>query len=194
MIAKAIIAILPLSFASVVSSQTNEFTNIRNAGAFPCEDVVNSLQSPGNETEKTAFLQWTAGFSTAASRANSLTDVFPITDTWTMLEMVALVCNEDSSSTFEAAVRLTIARLRPYWVRDETAIFRLSDPSGKTVQIYGAVIPRIQQKLRDIGFQLEADGIFGNQTGNALRLLGEKSGIEPLMVPTGKYWYILTRP
>lgn len=175
-------------------AQTNDLTNIRNAGAFSCSDTVPLLSNVGNEIEKTAFLQWTAGFSTAAARANSLTDVFPITDTWTMMQMVILVCQEDPSANYEGALRQTISRLKNYWILDQPEIITISDPSGSSVTMFKAAVLPLQRSLQEIGYTIDLDGQFGNQTGRAILDVNTKTGVGNLMIPNGRFWYVLTKP
>lgn len=185
-----ILSVLPVSSAA----QVNDFTNIRNAGAFKCADVLPLLSNDGNETEKTAFLQWTAGFSTAASRANSLTDVFPITDTWAMIQMVILICKENEEQNFENALRQTIGRLKAFWITDQTELLTIKDPSGANVTIYQSAVFPLQTKLQQLGYSIDIDGKFGNQTGNAILDINNKTGVGPLMIPNAQFWYVLTKP
>ena len=179
--------------ATFVQSQESDLTNIRNAGAFTCSQVVPILSNPGNEIEKTAFLQWTAGFSTAASRANRLTDVFPITDTWTMLQMVVRVCKENDAVNFETALRLTISRLSDFWIRDEVDLVTLNDPSGASLTMYNAAIQPLQQRLQSLGVAIDVDGVYGNQTGRAISRINSELGLGSLLIPDGNFWYFLTR-
>lgn len=186
--------ILSCMFPIQVLSQTNDLTNVRNAGAFTCSNVIPLLSTMGNENEKTAFLQWTAGFSTAASRANSLTDVFPITDTWNMMQMVILVCRENEDATYEDALRESIKRLKEYWVIDQTELIDLNDPTGERLNMYRSAILPLQKNLQALGYTISIDGVFGNQTGNAIRDINSRTGIGTLMIPDGQFWYVLTRP
>lgn len=180
---------------SFASAQTEDrIVNVRNAGAFTCEEVLPALSAPGRQIEKTAFLQWTAAYATAASRSNSLIDVFPIGDTSELVLMTSLVCQENMSVSYETALRTTIGRLRNYWVRESPEVVNLNDPAGRTVSMFAEAVPQLQQNLGRFGASITIDGVYGNQTGNAVRELNTSRGLSPWMTPDGTILYILTRP
>jgi hypothetical protein len=168
--------------------------NVRNAGAFTCEEVLPALSSPGREIEKTAFLQWTAAYATAASRSNSLIDVFPLGNTYELVVMTSLICRENLTSTYETALRAAIGRLRNYWIRQSPEVMTLNDPGGRTVLFYAEAVQQLQQDLQGVGARLIVDGAYGNQTGNAIRELNEARGLAPWLTPDGALLYMLTRP
>lgn len=186
---------LVIGFTTPTSAQNSQpVVNVRNAGSFTCEEVVPALSSAGREIEKTAFLQWTAAYATAASRSNSLIDVFPLGDTRELVAMTSLVCRENLTSTYETALRATIGRLQNYWVRESPEIITLNDPGGRTVIFYAEAVQQLQQDLQGFGSRISVDGAYGNQTGNAIRTLNEERGAAPWLTPDGTLLYILTRP
>jgi hypothetical protein len=174
-----------LMTATQASSQTNDLTNIRNAGAFKCSQIIPLLESAGRELEKTAFLQWTAGFSTAASKSNSLME---------MVKMTALVCKENLEQTYESALRSTIGRLRPFWISDDPRVLSITTPSGGKVEMFAAATQPLQTILSANGITISVDGVYGNQTGNALLQYGASKGVTPRQELNGEYLYLLTRP
>lgn len=182
-----------LSLAQEDTSASVPIVNVRNAGAFVCEDVLPALISPGREIEKTAFLQWTAAYATAAARSNGLIDVFPLGDTSELVLMVRLVCRENPAQTYETALRATIGRLRNYWVRQSPEVITLNDPSGHQALLYLEAIPQLQRDLQRFGASIPVDGTYGDQTGNAVRALNESRGATPWLTPSGDLLYILTR-
>ena len=187
--------ILILAFAqSAQSQQQPKPTNIRNAGSFSCSDFLPVVNSPGRELEKTAFLQWAAGYSAAAAKSNSLIDLFPIGDTWELIAMTAFVCQENQEVNFEAALRTALGRLRPYWIREDPAILTLNDPSGRVVQFYAEATAQLQRDLRHFGTGVTVDGVYGNQTGNAILRLNQNRGSTPYLTPDGEFLYQLTLP
>ena len=176
-------------------AQSNEqIVNVRNAGAFTCEETLPALSSPGREIEKTAFLQWTAAYVTAASRSNSLIDAFPLANTNELVLMTSLVCRENLTITYETALRTAIGRLRNYWVRQSPEAITLNDPGGRTVLFYAEAVAQLQRDLQSLGANISVDGVYGNQTGNAVRALNEARGSAPWLTPDGALLYTLTRP
>ena len=188
------ICLIMASFNLAMAQNNEQIVNVRNAGAFVCEEVLPALSSPGREIEKTAFLQWTAAYATAASRSNSLIDVFPIANTSELVLMTSLVCSENLTATYETALRATIGRLRDYWIRQSPEIITINDPGGRSVLFYADAVQQLQQDLQGVGARVEVDGVYGNQTGNAIRQLNEARGSAPWLTPDGGLLYMLTRP
>lgn len=174
--------------------QGQNLTNLRNAGGFSCEEVVPVLTTSGRQLEKTAFLQWTAGYTTAAARSNSLVDIFPLADTWELVRMIALICNEAPDISYESATRTALGRLRPFWVHEQSEIIVLNDPGGRQVEMYQSVVAPLQERLSSLGFNITVDGQFGDQTGNIIRQLNEQRGSQPWLTPDGELLYLLTLP
>jgi hypothetical protein len=168
--------------------------NVRNAGAFQCGEFLPVIREQGRQVEKTAFLNWTAAYSTAVARSNRLIDVFPIGDTWELLIMVSLVCTENDEVTFEAALRTTMLRLQPFWIRSSPEVLTLTDPGGRTVLYYAEATEPLQTSLNRYGNEINVDGAYGNQTGNTIRILNESRGTQSWMTPDGELLYELTRP
>lgn len=152
------------------------------------------LAAPGNQIEKTAFLQWTAAYATAAARSNSLIDIFPLADTSELVVMVSLICRESMSINYEAALRAALGRLQNYWIRESTDVVTLNDPGGRQVILFVEAIRQMQIDLNRLGSNIPVDQVYGNQTGNAVRQLNESRGAAPWLTPDGSLLYILTRP
>ncbi|MFV0360570.1 hypothetical protein [Tropicimonas sp.] len=186
-------ALLGITALGAEAQDDGKIVNVRNAGAFACEDVIKIVEGPELQLEKTAFMQWTAAYVTAASRSNSLIDVFPIGDTWELVRMTRLVCYENKSFEYELALRIAIGRLRPFWISDRPDILTLGDPNGREIQFYVEAVPALQRALKDKGAVVLADGKFGNQTGRAIHDMNAARGYEPWSTPDGDLLYHLTR-
>ena len=181
-------------FSPAIAQNNEQIVNVRNAGAFTCEETLPALSSPGREIEKTAFLQWTAAYVTAASRSNSLIDVFPLANTGELVLMTSLVCRENLTVSYETALRAAIGRLQNYWVRQSPEVITLNDPGGRTVLFYAEAVTQLQQDLQSSGASISVDGAYGNQTGNAIRELNNARGLAPWLTPDGTLLYLLTMP
>lgn len=189
-----LIIALILQPVGAFSQTANSSINVRNAGSFECRQFLPVMRQQGREVEKTAFLNWTAAYATAASRSNSLIDVFPIGDTWELLIMVSLICTENEAAIFETALRTSLRRLQPYWVRSSPRFHELNDPQGRTILYYTEAVQPLQEALNRYGADIDMDGVYGNQTGNAIRRLNEARGSQAWMTPDGELLYQLTRP
>lgn len=165
----------------------------RNAGALTCDNLSQTFQGQGDPMNKTAMLQWLAGYSTAAARMNRVVDTFPISDTLELLRMVVLVCNEMPDVQIETGILQTLSRLQPFWVRQDTSTLTLNDANNNAVYYTEAVRP-LQQALANLGYDVTVDGKYGNQTGNAIAKLLQQYQQPASLVPTGVLMYILTRP
>lgn len=176
-----------------LAQQGEQVVNVRNVGAFSCDDFITVIEAPELQLEKTAFMQWTAAYATAAARSNSLVDVFPIGDTWELVRMTRLVCRENMSANFETALRMAIGRLRPFWITRQTDVLNLQDPAGRKIQLYQEAVEPLQNALNRQGFTVSVDGAFGNQTGQAIRAVALASGLPAWSTPDGDLLYLLTR-
>lgn len=168
--------------------------NVRNAGGFSCNQFLEVVRQENNPLEKTAFLQWTAAYTTAFSRENSLIDAFPIIDTAELLITTSLVCLENEVDSFESALRTALSRLEPFWIRDSPDIVSLIDPSGRSVEFFSEAIRYFQEELNLLGAQITVDGVYGDQTANAVRRLNEARGTTLWLTPDGEFLYQITRP
>lgn len=176
------------------SQDVDQPVNVRNAGAFMCGDALSTIQEPERQIEKTAFLNWAGAYATAAARSNSLIDTFPIGDTQEFLIMVSLVCTENEAATFETAVRTTLRRIQPFWVKESASFNELVDPQGRTVQYYKEAVQPLQEHLNRYGVGISVDGVYGHETGEAIKQLNESRGARAWMTPDGEFLYHLTRP
>lgn len=177
-----------------VSQDTTKPTNVRNAGSFLCSDFLPVVRQQGRQVEKTAFLNWAAAYSTAASRSNGVIDMYPLGDTWELLRTVSLICSEDEAQNFEKAVQTTLNRMRPFWVRSDSRTMSLVDPQGRTILLYAEAVRPLQEILNEYGAGLTPDGAFGNQTGSAILRLNQARGAQAWMTPDGELLYQITRP
>lgn len=176
------------------SQNEDKLVNIRNAGSFKCAQLLPVISQPGRQVEKTAFLNWIAAYATAASRSNSLIDVFPLGDTWEFLIMVSLVCSENEEANFETAVRVSLRRLQAFWIKGSPNFLELNDPQGRTIQLYSEAVRPLQSALNRYGANIDVDGTYGNKTGNAILQLNKARNAKNWMTPDGELLYQITRP
>lgn len=181
--------VVPIS----ASGQEASPLNVRNAGAATCLDFTNTFSTPGNALDKTAYLQWIAGYSAAAARVNEIVDIFPILDTMELVQMVIFVCNEDTEVNLEYAVLQTAIRLRPFWVQGSANVLTLTWQDTQT-RFFEAAVPALQEALNAVGGNIVVDGAYGNQTGEAVASLAGQLGLPSTPLPTGAVIYLLTRP
>jgi hypothetical protein len=189
-----VLTLLVQSSTGLMAQETPRPNNVRNAGAFLCSAFLPVVRQPGREVEKTAFLNWAAAYTTAASRSNGMIDMFPIGDTWELLRTISLVCVEDETQSFEKALQVTLSRMRPFWVRQDSGVISLSDPSGRTIQFFTEAVPALQEALNQYGANVSIDGEYGNQTGNAILRINQARGAQGWMTPDGELLYQITRP
>jgi hypothetical protein len=188
--------ILLLIFALLISPQITtaqqSLLNVKNAGAATCKDFINVFSSQGNELTKTAYMQWIAGYSTAVARVHNLVDVFPIKNTFELLQMVIFVCNEKPDEIVETAVRVTIVRLKPFWVKDDAGLINLKN-AGKEVKYFRASVSPLQQLIKNQGVKISIDGSYGNQTGAGLAAISKAAGLPESPLPTAALLYLFTK-
>jgi hypothetical protein len=167
--------------------------NVRNAGAVTCAQFAQIFSATGSETDKTAILQWVAGFSTAVSGDRNIVDVFPLVDTLEFVRYIAFVCGENDQALLRDAVIVSINRLEPFWVRSRTDTVEIQSGEVKLALLAEAVTP-LQARLAELGFPVAVDGVYGSGTGTALNNLLTSLGTAPSLIPDGRALYVLTRP
>jgi len=167
--------------------------NVRNAGAVTCAQFAQIFSATGSELDKTAILQWVAGFSTAVSGVRNIVDVFPVVDTLEFLRYIALVCGENDRALLRDAVIVSINRLEPFWIRSRTDTVEINNGEVTLAFLAEAVAP-LQTRLTQLGFPVAIDGVYGSGTGTALNNLLTSLGVAPSLLPDGRALYVLTRP
>ena len=167
--------------------------NVRNAGAVTCAQFAQIFSATGSELDKTAILQWVAGFSTAVSGDRNIVDVFPLVDTLEFVRYIALVCGENDQALLRDAVIVSINRLEPFWVRSRTDTVEIKNGDVTLALLAEAVTP-LQTRLTALGFPVAIDGVYGSGTGTALNNLLTSLGVAPSLLPDGRALYVLTRP
>lgn len=167
--------------------------NVRNAGAVTCAQFAQIFSATGSELDKTAILQWVAGFSTAVSGDRNIVDVFPLVDTMEFVRYIALVCGESDQALLRDAVIVSINRLEPFWIRSRTDTVEIQSGAVRVAILAEAVAP-LQTRLTQLGFPVAVDGVYGSGTGTALNNLLTSLGVAPSLLPDGRALYVLTRP
>jgi hypothetical protein len=167
--------------------------NVRNAGAVTCAQFAQIFSATGSELDKTAILQWVAGFSTAVSGVRNIVDVFPLVDTLEFVRYIALVCGESDQALLRDAVIVSINRLEPFWIRSRTDTVEIQSGAVRVAILAEAVAP-LQTRLTQLGFPVAVDGVYGSGTGTALNNLLTSLGVAPSLLPDGRALYVLTRP
>ncbi len=167
--------------------------NVRNAGAVTCAQFAQIFSATGSEFDRTAILQWVAGFSTAVSDDRNIVDVFPLVDTLEFVRYIALVCGESDQALLRDAVIVSINRLEPFWVRSRTDTVEIQNGAVR-LAILAEVVAPLQTRLTQLGFPVAVDGVYGSGTGTALNNLLTSLGVAPSLLPDGRALYVLTRP
>lgn len=185
-----LLVVMPISASAEVNPKT---TNVRNAGAFLCSDFLPVVMQEGRQLEKTAFLNWAAAYSTAASRSIGVIDMFPIGDSWELVRAVSLVCLENEQQSFEAALQTFLKRMRPFWVVSSPSVTTITDPNGRKIALYTEAVRPLQEALNKYGAGLTVDGQFGDQTGMAILRINQARGAQGWLTPDGELLYQITR-
>ena len=183
----------PAPEAAAAAAPAPTPVNVRNAGAVSCAQFAQIFSANGSEVDKTAILQWVAGFSTAVSGDRSIVDVFPVVDTLEFVRYIAFVCGENDQASLRDAVIVSINRLEPFWIRSRTDTVEIKNGEVTLAFLAEAVTP-LQTRLTQLGFPVDVDGVYGSGTGTALNNLLTSLGVAPSLLPDGRALYVLTRP
>ena len=183
----------PAPAAAAAAAPAPTPVNVRNAGAVTCAQFAQIFSATGSEFDRTAILQWVAGFSTAVSDDRNIVDVFPLVDTLEFVRYIALVCGESDQASLRDAVIVSINRLEPFWVRSRTDTVEIQNGAVR-LAILAEVVAPLQTRLTQLGFPVAVDGVYGTGTGTALNNLLTSLGVAPSLLPDGRALYVLTRP
>lgn len=181
--------------SSATSSVAEEIpVNLRNAGAAQCRDLTMAFEN-GSGIERTAYLQWAAGYATAVAQSNSVIDVYPLSETLGLVEMALLICQEAEfvDSRYQMVTLTAISRLRPFWAINPS-IVTIKDHDSVSISIYTDAVKPLQEALIKLGVKMPADGDFGAMTGRAFSELHKLLDMPETPIPSGVSLYALTKP
>lgn len=168
--------------------------NLRNAGGAQCKDLLFAFER-GSELNRTAYLQWAAGYATAVAQSNNVIDVYPLSDSLGLVEMALLICREPgySEGRYQSVLLVAISRLRPFWSTNPS-IVTVNNSDGASVSIYTDAVKPLQEALIKLGVEMPADGDFGSMTGRAFTQLHKLLNLPETPIPNGISLYALTKP
>lgn len=167
--------------------------HLKDAGALLCSESVKIYENIGNETEKTAILHWLSGYAIGQAEARKVIDVFPIVNTGEFVQMVLLICTENTDVRLKTAAEEAINRLQPLWVADSSETVEINDGVKSSILFSRAILP-LQNLLQKNGATLLLDGIYQEETGAAIESLLSTAGFPKTQHPTGAALYLLTLP
>lgn len=167
---------------------------VKGAGSAPCAEALRVFGPTGSQADRGHYLQWATGLSVGAALANRVVDVSPTGDIADLVQIALLICQEPANvnAIWYTAVSTAIGRLRPYWSQDPTRV--IVTHQGKNFWLYKDAVKQLQTDLNKLGYGLEVDGAFGQQTLAAVVAVHERISVSNMPVPTGMLFYGLTRP
>jgi len=194
----ALLLVIGLSAGVVQDSlaQTGTFS-VRSLGLQKCSSFLEMIQSAENRTSAVLYSQWMAGYITAKNSTLGVLDVFPIRDPldeW--VRFVTLVCMSNQDKPIVEVMEGGIKALEPYWTRAEGNSELVNVKSGESsMNVYVDYLKSSQEFLSERGYDLEVDGVFGEQTQAAFAKYKKDNGIVGPELPDSFFLiFVLAQP
>ena len=191
-------AIAPLVFLGSLFLGTTAFADdengkfaIKGGGLQSCENFAAAMDS--NSQDLALYGGWIEGFVTAQNQHNEMTfDVAPWQTTTTLLELTLSLCNQtDADTRFIDAFAGVFRILFPSRLTTESEVVGISNGEARSIA-YVEVLKRIQQVLRDKGFDIpDETGQFDANTIKQLMDFQTGAGLVATGLPDQPTLYTL---
>ena len=154
-------------------------------GSLSCETLIGALQGEQASEAASRLIAWLSGYVSYANRtAPDINNVVPYSNIDGLATVVARVCAANTEAQVEAVAAFVIATLEPLAVRDVEEPVELARGDA-AMQIRPSVLQAVQDRLidRDLLPEGSADGVYGEQTAEALAGFQEAEALDATGLP-----------
>jgi hypothetical protein len=167
---------------------SQESFSARSLGTAKCSEIVEDAQTNADTFQ--ALSIYAAGFVTGKNVSLKEHDVFPILNPIGQLGLfVVLVCSSNADKNVAQILAAVVDKSEIYHTsnkRDKS----LSVTAGKTsIVVYEEYLLKAQSYLRSKGYNVSADGFFGDKTQRAFKDYKEKNKVQGDPLPDA-YFYL----
>ena len=158
---------------------------VRGMGALSCAALVNAIQGEQRDAAVARLVAWMSGYVSHANRAAAdVNDVLPYSNIDGLATVVARVCANNQGAQVEAVTASVIATLAPLRLAQQEDAVELRRGEA-TVSIRPSVLKGVQQRLTELDLLPEetADGVYGDQTADALASFQEQANLGTTGLP-----------
>ncbi|MEI6798495.1 MAG: peptidoglycan-binding domain-containing protein [Pseudomonadota bacterium] len=166
----AALAAMVLGTACVHAADADGQFSVQGIGTLRCSQILEKVDS--NAPDLSAVVAWSDGALTAANRQeDGVFSVMPFSEPIGIFTMFAVnLCRQQPDMIYESAVVQVIELLKPVYVHDASTPVKVTVGSD-SVMVYPQLILQAQDRLTALGMlQGKGDGVFGDQTMEALKL------------------------
>ncbi|MGB0721683.1 MAG: peptidoglycan-binding domain-containing protein [Gammaproteobacteria bacterium] len=155
---------------------------IKGVGAQSCADYNKARRNKLPEVYM--FMGWFQGWMSNENRHRENTfDLASWQHTGTLLAALDAYCEKNEKYPFVGAAEALIASMRTSAL-DEQALLVTAEAGGRSVQVYDAVLARLQAALAESGDYLgAATGRFDEATGKAILAYQKREGLPETGLP-----------
>lgn len=184
---------LPLLAAAIMLSSISAPSQAQNEqgfvtwgmGSLSCETLVGALQGEQGGAAAGRLITWLSGYVSHANRtASGINDVVPYSNIDGLATVVARVCAANTDAQVEAVTAFVIATLEPLAVRSVEEPVELAQGDASML-IRPSVLQAVQERLieRDLLPEESADGVYGEQTAEALAGFQDAEALDATGLP-----------
>ncbi|WP_168199207.1 peptidoglycan-binding domain-containing protein [Pseudorhodobacter turbinis] len=173
------------------AADANGKFGIKGGGLQTCESFTEAMEK--GTADVALYGGWIEGFITAQNQHNENTyDIAPWQTTSTMLELTKSLCNQAKPNTrFIDAFAGVFRILFPARLQQESAVVGVSNGEARSIA-YVEVLKRVQQALRDEGYEIADDtGAFDQASIRQLMDYQTKNGLVATGLPDQPTLYAL---
>lgn len=190
--ALALSATLALTGTTAVAQDAQGFV-VRGMGSLSCQILVDALEGEQSNNAAARLVAWLSGYASHASRADgTVRDVMPYSNVNELATVVARVCASNTEAQVEAVTASVLATLAPLAVTEQEDTVELSRGEA-AVLIRPSVLQAIQERLiaRELLPAGSADGVYGEQTAEALASFQEQANLPTTGLPDAWTVFVL---
>lgn len=182
--ALALTAALAFTGTTGVAQEAQGFV-VRGMGSLSCQILVEALQAEQGNEAAARLVAWLSGYVSHANRADgTVHDVVPYSDIDGLATVVARVCAANTEAQVETVTASVLATLAPLAVRAPEAPVELRRGEA-AMPIRPSVLLAVQEHLIARGLLPggSADGVYGEQTADAVAAFQDQAGLAPTGLP-----------
>jgi len=182
--ALALTAILATTGTPSPAQDTNGSV-VRGIGALECETLVSALQGEQSDEAAARLVAWLSGYVSHANRADAeVNDVLPYANLNGLGTVVARLCANNPGALVEVVAASALSTLAPLAINEPEEAVELRRGEA-AVLMRPSVLQGIQERLivRQLLPEGGADGVYGEQTADAVASFQEATGTERTGLP-----------
>ncbi len=184
MTALALTAMLAATGTKALAQDTQGFV-LRGMGALGCGTLIGALDGEQSGEAAARLIAWLSGYVTHANRAAAdVNDMLPFASIEGFATVIARVCAANTEAQVEAVTASVLATLEPLAISEPEDVVELRQ-GEVSMLMRPSVLQAIQERLIERALLPDgsADGVYGDQTAEALATFQQQAELSPTGLP-----------